>query len=296
MQNKIQKLDDAYNRSITDKEYDQFQKLIYKEAGIHLSGEKKSLLVGRLSKRLRELNLDNFSAYYNKVVGDSSGAELVILLDAITTNETHFFREPHHFEYLQNHIFPEWKKAAEEGRRSRTIRIWSAASSTGEEPYSLAMAALEYFPPEKGWKVEISASDISTRVLELALAGVWHMDRSHSIPPALLKRYMLRGSGAQEGKMAAGHDVRSVLKFQRLNLNEAHYHIKGPFDAIFCRNVMIYFDQESRTRVVERLLNLLTPEGYFFLGHAESLSGVTTRVSSLAPAVYKMRPLTQHGG
>lgn len=288
----IQKLDDAYNRSITDKEFDQFQKLIYKEAGIHLSDEKKSLLVGRLSRRLRELNLDNFGAYYNKVVQDGSGAELVVLLDAITTNETHFFREPHHFEYLQKTIFPAWKKAADEGRRGRTIRIWSAACSTGEEPYSLAMAALDFFPPDSGWKVEISASDISTRVLELALAGVWHMDRSHSIPPALLKRYMLRGSGAQDGKMAAGHDVRAVLRFQRLNLNDANYHIQGPFDAIFCRNVMIYFDQASRSRVVERLLNLLTPEGYFFLGHAESLSGMTSRVTTLAPSVYQMHSLT----
>lgn len=273
---------------ITDREYRLFQQLIYKEAGIFLSDVKRALLVGRLGKRMRELGLLKFSAYYEHVLQDTSGAELVGLLDAITTNETHFFREPKQFEFLEQHVFPAWERAAQEGRRARHVRIWSAACSTGEEPYSLAMAVLAHFPPESGWSVDILATDISTKVLEKAVEGVWPISRASTIPPALLKRFMLRGTGAQQGKMKAGAAVRLPLHFERLNLNDEHYPVAGPFDAIFCRNVLIYFDQASRQKVIDRLLDLLAPDGHFFLGHAESLTGMTDRVRSVAPAVYTM--------
>lgn len=271
---------------ISDREYRLFQQLIYQEAGIFLSDVKRALLVGRLGKRLRELGLRSFAAYYEHVQQDRSGRELVGLLDAITTNETQFFREPRQFEFLEQQVFPAWEQAAREGRRARHIRLWSAACSTGEEPYSLAMAVLDHFPPDSGWSVEILATDISTRVLERAVTGVWPITRAASIPPALLKRFMLRGTGSQQGMMKAGAAVRLPLQFERLNLNDERYPVAGPFDAIFCRNVLIYFDQASRQRVIDRLLDLLAPEGYFFLGHAESLAGMTERVHSVSPAVY----------
>lgn len=283
-------------KPITDREFRQFQDLIYTEAGIQLSEAKKMLLTGRLSRRMRELGLTRFRDYFQRIHEDRSGDELVILLDAITTNETQFFREPHQFEYLEKVIYPAWEAAASEGRRHRNLRIWSAACSSGEEPYSLAMSLLQRFPAERGWSVDILATDISTRVLARAEAGVWPVERAKHIPEASLKRFMLRGTGSQEGKMKAGTEVRVPLHFQRMNLNDAAYPVRAGLDAIFCRNVLIYFNQESRTGVVNRLLDLLAPDGYLFLGHAESLTGMNDRVRAVAPAIYTLYPHGQPAG
>lgn len=279
-------------QAITDAEFRNFRQLIYDVAGIHLGPGKKALLVGRLSRRMRELGLSRFRDYYAHVQADGDGLELVLLLDAITTNETSFFREPRQFAFLEQTLFPAWERAAAEGRRSRHLRIWSAACSTGEEPYSLAMSLLARFPPDSGWTVDILATDISTRVLARAEAGVWPLSRASAIPSALLKRYMLRGEGSQEGRMKAGHELRAPLRFARLNLNDSHYPVSHGLDAIFCRNVLIYFDQDSRGRVINRLLDLLAPDGHLFLGHAESLSGSSQRVRAVAPAIYALADTT----
>lgn len=278
---------------ISDREFRDFQALIYREAGIHLSPIKKALLTGRLARRMRELRMPRFQDYYAYITADRSGDELVILLDAITTNETHFFREPRQFDFLEQVVYPEWRRAAEAGRRQRRLRVWSAACSTGEEPYSLAMSLLSHFPLDQGWTVDILASDLSTRVLERARAGVWPLKRADHIPRDLLRRFMLRGTGPQEGKMRAGQEVRQPLEFQRINLNDESYPVRGGLDAIFCRNVLIYFDNASRTRVINRLLDLLAPDGLLFLGHAESLTGLNDRVRSVAPAIYCLR---EHAG
>lgn len=275
---------------ISDQEFTRFQQLIYAEAGIFLSPVKKALLSGRLARRLRELGLRRFGEYYQRVVDDRSGGELVILLDAIATNETQFFREPRQFEYLENVIYPAWEQAAAEGRRNRALRLWSAACSSGEEPYSLAMSLLARFAPEQGWSIDILASDISTQVLDRARAGLWPITRASHIPEPLLKRFMLRGTGAHEGKMKAGVAVREPLRFERINLNEERYPVPGNLDAVFCRNVLIYFNNESRGKVINRLLDLLAPGGYLFLGHAESLSGMSDRIRAVAPAVYQLLP------
>lgn len=274
---------------ISDREFSDFQALIYREAGIHLSPVKKALLTGRLARRMRELRLSRFRDYFAHVTGDRSGDELVILLDAITTNETHFFREPRQFDYLEQVACPRWRAAAEAGLRPRRLRLWSAACSTGEEPYSLSMALLAQFPPEQGWSLDILASDLSTRALERARAGVWPLKRADSIPPEWLRRFMLRGTGPQEGKMKAGSLVRTPLSFQRINLNDETYPVRAGLDAIFCRNVLIYFDQASRALVINRLLDLLAPDGLLFLGHAESLTGLNDRVRAVAPAIYGLR-------
>lgn len=281
---------------ISDREFRDFQALIYKVAGIHLSSIKKALLTGRLAKRMRELQMQRFQDYYNFVTNDRSGDELVILLDAITTNETHFFREPRQFEFLEQVIYPEWRRAADAGQRQRRLRVWSAACSTGEEPYSLSMSLLTHFPLDQGWTVDILASDLSTKVLDRARAGVWPLKRADHIPKDLLRRFMLRGSGMQEGKMKAGQEVRQPLDFQRINLNEDSYPVRAGLDAIFCRNVLIYFDNESRAKVINRLLDLLAPDGLLFLGHAESLTGLNDRVRALAPAIYCLRDRPAPGG
>lgn len=274
---------DVSPRLISPKEFLHFQALIYREAGIWLSEVKTALLTGRLSRRLRALQLDNFSQYYDLVTVDEE--ERRTMLDAITTNETHFFREPAHFQFLEQRVFPAWQAAASGGHRSRTIRVWSAGCSTGQEPYSLAMMLVDRFPVDQGWSVEIVATDLSRRALAIAEEGIWDASKAHEIPPHYLRAYMLRGIGEFRGKMKAAPDIR-VIRFLRLNLNDAEYPALGKFDLIFCRNVLIYFDMESRKRVLERLISHLAPEARLFVGHAESLNSVCPNLHCIIPTVY----------
>jgi chemotaxis protein methyltransferase CheR len=268
-----------------------FQSLIQGESGIRLADVKKALLTGRLSRRLRELGLTSFREYLRRVEADEP--ERVRMLDLITTNETRFFRESKQFELLDSEILPRWAAEASEGKRPRRIRVWSAGCSTGEEPYSLAMLFLSHFP--RDWDMEILATDLSTRALERARAAVWPLSRSREIPPALLKTFMLRGTGPEDGKMKAGPEVRAFVRFERLNLNDASYEVQGPFDLILCRNVLIYFDSEGKRRVIGRLLDHLAPAGFFFVGHAESLNGITDRVRAVMPCVYTAGPAPARG-
>ena len=270
---------------LTDREFTDFQQTIHREAGIWLAPTKRALLVGRLSRRIRELELESFAEYHRLALDDAG--EMVKLLDAIATNETHFFRERGQFDLLAERLCPEWEQEAAAGRRPRGLRIWSAASSTGEEPYSLAMLLHDRLI-SNGWSVEINASDISTKVLARAHAGIYKLDKLGGIPAPYLKRYMLRGIGPEEGRVCVAPMLRELVRFARINLHEAAYPVNGPFDAIFCRNVLIYFDPPSRQDVLGRLLSLLRPGGYLFLGHAESLLGMTDRARSVMPAVYRL--------
>ncbi|HSN90486.1 MAG TPA: protein-glutamate O-methyltransferase CheR [Anaeromyxobacteraceae bacterium] len=268
--------------SVSDRDFTRFQGLIHREAGIWLSPIKKALLVGRLAKRLRALGLSSYGEYFEVVTADE--AERVRMLDCISTNETHFFREPRHFELLSERLFPAWATEAEAGRRARRVRVWSAACSTGEEPYSIAMSLLAAFP--SGWELEILATDISTRVLERAREAVWPIEKARQIPEAHRKAFMLRGFGPQEGLMKAGPEIRAIVRFARLNLVGDEWPTPGSFDLLFCRNVLIYFDRATKERVVDRLLDRLAPGGHLFLGHAESLGGFTTRARAVMPTVY----------
>jgi chemotaxis protein methyltransferase CheR len=270
-------------RSLSVRDFRLFQQLIHREAGIHLAESKRVLVEGRLARRLRELQLD-YRAYYALVEADE--VERVRLVDAISTNETSFFREPRQFEFLENRVFPEWQARAQSGRLARSLRVWSAACSSGEEPYSLAMAFLARFPPESGLSVEILATDISTRVLERARSAVYPIERSKQIPTSYLKAFMLRGSGTRAGLMKASPEIRSVVRFARVNLNAEPFPVSGPFDLILCRNVLIYFDAPSKARIVERLLERLDPQGYLVLGHAEALIGLRARARGVGPTIY----------
>jgi chemotaxis protein methyltransferase CheR len=266
---------------VSDHDFARFQALIHREAGIWLAPVKKALLVGRLSRRLRDLGLTSFGDYYERVVEDE--VERVRMLDAICTNETHFFREPRHFDFLAERVFPRWREEADAGRRPRRARVWSAACSTGEEPYSLAMSLLAAFP--SGWDLEVLASDLSTKVLARAGDAVWPIEKAKEIPEAYRKAYMLRGYGTQEGLMKAGPEIREIVKLARVNLVGEPWPA-GPFDLIFCRNVLIYFDRPTKARVVERLLERLDPRGFLFLGHAESLGGLAGGARSVVATVY----------
>lgn len=273
--------DGTRRASVSDREFERFQSLIHREAGIWLAPVKKALLVGRLARRLRELGLASYGDYYERVTADE--AERVRMLDAICTNETQFFREPRHFEFLAERIFPAWREDADAGRRPRRARVWSAACSTGEEPYSIAMALLAAFP--SGWDLEVLATDLSTKVLARATAGLWPIEKAKQIPEHYLKAFMLRGYGAQEGLMKAGPELRALVKLDRVNLVGDAWPAP-PFDLVFCRNVLIYFDRATKVRVVERLVDHLAPRGHLFLGHAESLGGFTARARPVVPTIY----------
>jgi chemotaxis protein methyltransferase CheR len=275
-------------RPITDREFALFQKLIYRSAGIHLAPAKKALLESRLSKRIRELGLKSFGAYYECVIQDGTGREMGKLLDRIATNETHFFREPRQFEFLETRAFPAWKQQATVGARPKLIRAWSAGCSTGEEPFSVAMVLADHFPRAEGWQIEIFATDLSNRALEQARAAIWSIAKAKEIPLRYLKRFMLRGTGSQDGNMKATPEIASQIRFENLNLNDPIYPVSGFFDLILCRNVLIYFDASSRERVLNRLLDKLAPGGFLLVGHAESLGGLIHRVRYVMPTIYAL--------
>lgn len=264
--------------SISDDEFLLFQDLIQRETGIQLPEGKRSLLVGRLARRLRALNVTTFAEYYRRVKSD--GAEWVQMVDHIVTNETHFFREPKQFEFIVDRVVP---ALVERRHASRRVRVWSAACSTGEEPFSIAMTLRAQLP---GWEIDIVATDLSSRVLAKAREAVWPIERSREIPEPFLKAFMLRGTGAHNGEMKALAELRNLVRFQRLNLNDAAYDVPTEFDLIFCRNVLIYFSREGRTAIVGRLLRHLTAEGHLFLGHAETLNGFTEGLRLVGPTVY----------
>lgn len=274
-------------QTLTQKDFTNIQQLVYREAGIWLSPAKKALVVGRLSRRLRELGGASFRAYLEQVEADK--AEKVRMLDALCTHETHFFREPQHFEFLEREVLPAWRARGDTGSgEGRRVRVWSAACSTGEEPYTLAMVLRHHLPAEEGWQIDILASDLSTRILERARQALWPIDKAEEIPRRYLRAYMLRGVGSQTGWMKAGPELRELVRFQRVNLNDGHG-VSGHFDLIFCRNVLIYFDMASKARAVERLLGHLSPRGFLFLGHAESLTGLTSRARPVMSTVYSLR-------
>ena len=271
---------------LSDREFALFRDWIHAQAGIHLAPAKRALLVARLGRRLRALGLSSFDAYFRHVTGAGGVSERQLLLDAITTNETHFFRAPRQFEFLERHVFPAWRADAGARRGLGSIRVWSAGCATGEEPFSIAMSLLHHFPPGSRYPLEVLATDLSMRVLEQARNATWPIARADEIPAAYRQAFMLRGTGSQQGRMRAGPELRALVRFQRLNLNDPSYPIEGRFDLILCRNVLIYFDDATRRAVIDRLIARLAPRGYLLLGAAEGLRGLDARVRSVLPTVY----------
>ena len=270
---------------VSDEEFALFQRLIHREAGIYLAPIKRALLGARLSKRIRQLGLGSFSGYF-RYVKDAGEEERRHLFDAISTNETSFFREPAQFEYLEREVIPAWLR---DQNRAPAVRIWSAACSSGEEPFSIAMSLHAHLSQE-GWPVRVVATDLSTRMLARAAAAEWPVERAAQIPKHYLQRYMLKGLGARTGVMKATPELRSLVDFSRANLNHEALPVSGTFDAIFCRNVLIYFDRDGKRRVIDRLVRYLKPGGLLFLGHAESGSGWRDDLVSIRPSICRFRP------
>jgi len=262
--------------TLKEKEFTQFCDLIFRIAGITMSASKKSLVTSRLAKRLAHHGLASYGDYFNMITAANGKTELQTAVDLLTTNETHFFREPKHFDFLRQQIL----HAAKSGK---ALRIWSAACSTGEEPYTIAMLLDEILGNNAPW--EVIASDLNTQVLMQARSGLYAMDRMSEIPQYYLSNYCLRGTGSQEGKLLIGRKLRERVQFIQHNLTDPPPKL-GQFDIIFLRNVLIYFNQDTKSKVVARLLPLLRSGGYFLVGHSETLNGVAPEVRLIQPAVY----------
>lgn len=261
--------------TITDQEFNRFQRFIYDAAGISMASSKKALVSGRLSKRLQARQLKSFTEYFNLLSSGQAKEEVQTAIDLLTTNETYFFREPKHFELL--------KSLAQAHKPGQPFRVWSAASSTGEEAYSMAMVLADTLG-NSPW--EILGSDISTRVLQRARAGHFPMERARNIPQPYLKRYCLKGFDEQEGTMLVEKSLRQRVRFFQANLNEALPQL-GMFDVIFLRNVMIYFNGDTKRQVVARVISMLKPGGYFCIGHSESLNDISDALVPVAPSIYR---------
>lgn len=260
---------------LSDPEFARFQRFIHGAAGITLSGSKKALVAGRLAKRLAHHGLPSYGRYLDLLDERRDGAELQIAVDLLTTNETYFFRESKHFELLR-------RLALQARERGRPLRVWSAACSSGEEVYSIAMVLDDVL----GANWELLGTDISTRVLARARSGHYPLERTRHIPPAYLKRYCLRGTGTQEGTLLIERSLRQRVRLGQLNLNEALPQL-GSFDLVFLRNVMIYFNAQTKREVVARLITTLAPGGHFCIGHSESLNDISDALQQVAPSIYR---------
>jgi len=259
--------------------------LIYRHSRIKLGSDKQALLSSRLTKRLRSIGLNSFDEYCDVLRSPQSQDEIEELLDLISTNHTRFYREPDHFDYLIAKILPPLIPTLI--ARHFPLRIWSAASSSGEEPYTLAIVLSEFLRafPAVDW--QICASDISNRVLNAAKQGVYRMDAVEPVPPDLLKRYFQKGFGAQEGKCRVRNELRDKVRYERINLFQHEYPIPLQQHVIFCRNVMIYFDIQSREQAVKRMSHYLAPGGFLIVGHSESLMGINHGLKSIQQGIYQ---------
>ena len=253
-------------------------KLAYEHTGIVLGEHKKNLLYSRLSRRIRRLGLQNFEQY-TQVVASATGEEFDEFLNTITTNLTSFFREEHHFDYLINTIFPQWERS-----RTRKIRIWSAGCSTGEEPYSIAMTLAQHFKTQAD--IKILATDLDANVLAHGRAGRYELSRIEGIDKALIKKYFKHDKANSQ---AVVKDVlRNMIVYNRLNLL-GRWPMKAPFDVIFCRNVLIYFDKETQMKLIERYVNQLGSRGYLIIGHSENITRLNDNLDFIGQTIYRKK-------
>ncbi|MDM8535295.1 protein-glutamate O-methyltransferase [Desulfobacterales bacterium HSG17] len=269
----------------SEKEYSMFRDLVYNECGINLSNDKKELLRARLGKRLRQNGMSDFRQYYKYLTEEDSGDELTLMLDCVSTNLTRFFREKKHFEFLSSDVLPAII-AESNGSRKLNIRVWSAGCSSGEEPYSLAFWLLSQIGDAYQADIKILASDISTRMLDLAQKGVYQVSKTDQIPLAMHRQYLQKGVGQWEGYLRVKPEIRRLIQFKRVNLMDA-FSIPETFDFIFCRNVMIYFDRLCQENLINKFHTCLKNGGYLFVGHSESLTGLKQSYKYVRPAIYQ---------
>ena len=270
---------------LSQSDFERLSSYVYQQCGINLTPPKRVLLEGRLQKRLQSLEMKSFMEYYKHVKSPAGRGELVHMLDSVSTNKTDFFREPGHFDLLRDHIIPGFKK----NHAHRTLRIWSSACSTGEEPYTTAMVLQDSIEKLGQFDYEILATDISSKVLKHAINAVYRENRTRDIPMGFKKKYLLKSKDPKKGLVRIVPTLRSKVRFRRMNLMDNEYisQIKAQQDIVFCRNVLIYFDKSTQKHVVTKLVQCLRPGGYLFIGHSESLFEMDLPLKQIMPATFQ---------
>jgi len=272
-----------------DKDFNQFSSFIYERVGIQLPPTKKTMLEARLQKRLKALAMESFEEYGTYVFSsEGQQAELVHMIDVVTTNKTDFFREPAHFEYLTQHALPAILQQRGPNL-SEPVRIWSAGCSSGEEPYTLAIVLSEFAAQHRGFRFTIMASDISTRILETAQTAVYPEERTEGIATALKKTYFLRSKDRRRALVRVSPELRRKVVFRRINFMDSDLGIAEKMDIIFCRNVVIYFDKPTQQNLMRKFHQQLRPNGYLFLGHSETLNGLDVDFTTKGSTVYQKK-------
>jgi chemotaxis protein methyltransferase CheR len=275
----------AEAKDLTREEYELFRRLVYAKSGINLGDSKQQLVRARLGKRVRQGNFPSFRAYYDYVEKDDSGSELQLLLDAISTNTTHLFREKRHFDFLHG-VVKRWAEDRSWRSKHSTLRVWSAACSSGEEPHSLAMTVHDAL---RGTNLgaKILATDLSTKVLNRAQIGRYDCHKVGSVPPEYRQRYLRQIRHEGQICLELAPEIRELITFSRFNLMTPTFPFRHGFHVVFCRNVMIYFDRPTQEGLVNRIARHLQPGGYLMIGHSESLNGVQHPLDYVEPTVYR---------
>ncbi|HEX8949187.1 MAG TPA: protein-glutamate O-methyltransferase [Dissulfurispiraceae bacterium] len=287
---KITQNTEVFKAAISGKDFSRLSEFIHNECGIKMPPAKKTMLEARLLKRLRKLGIRSFAEYCDYVLSpEGAENELVHMIDVVTTNKTDFFREPVHFEYLTRTALPELIKKSGAGI-SKNFVIWSAGCSSGEEPYSLAIALSEFAGRYPGFRFTVLATDISTRMLEKAKTGIYEEERADPVPMQLKCKYFLRSKDRSKGLVRIVPELREMVKFRRLNFMDDDFGFREKLDIIFCRNVIIYFDRPTQEALINRFCRYLIPGGYIFMGHSETLHGLDVPLVQAAPTIYR-RPL-----
>lgn len=274
---------------ISNRMFERFRTFVEKEIGIKMPVAKRTLLQGRIQKRMRKIGVPSFEEYYDYVFSDEGRKkELSHMVDSVTTNKTDFFREPKHFEYLIQLAIPYIMNR--NGRLHRThIKLWSAGCSSGQEPYTLAMVLSDFEKRNQQFQFSILATDISTRVLNSAMLGIYDLSDMAPVPAPMKKRYLMRSKDRNSTKVRIVPELRAKVMFRQLNFMQEDYCVGDPVDIIFFRNVLIYFNRETQERVINRLCAYLKPDGYFFAGHSETLSGLNVPLIQVGPTIYKRK-------
>jgi len=275
--------------TMSDRDFSRLGEFIHDSCGIKITPAKKVMLESRLGKRLKHLSISSFRDYFDYLFSpEGLQNELVHMIDVVTTNKTDFFREPAHFSYLAGNAAPELMSLYGAGTR-RNLNIWSAGCSTGEEPYTIAMVLNDLNEKYHGFRYEVLATDISTKVLDIAKLGIYSEDKVGPVPDPLKGRYLMRGKGSRQGMIRIVPELRERVKFRRLNFMEGDFGMREHVDIIFCRNVIIYFDRITQEKLLKRFCGHLVHGGYVIMGHSETLQGMDLPLVPVAPTVYRKK-------
>lgn len=283
----MEKAEAHHSAAMSGRDFRRLGDFIYSECGIKMPDSKKVMLEARLRKRLRALGMRSYSAYCDYIFSPQGAEEEIVhMIDLVTTNKTDFFREPRHFEYLAGTAVPELISTAGAGIRKR-LMVWSAGCSTGEEPYTLAMVLSDVAAECRGFQFLVLATDISTRVLDLAKNAVYEEERIAPVPWEMRKKYLLRSRDRSKRLVRIASALRETVKFRRLNFMDGDFGMRAPLDIIFCRNVIIYFDRPTQESLLNRFCGHLIDGGYLFMGHSETLHGLDVPLIQVAPTIYR---------